>query len=48
MAQVEAQKIIDALAYKLGRAHLELTINEIALADAEGTDAGEIPRDDSA
>ena len=37
MAQVESGKIIDALAYKLGRMHLEATINEIALADAEAT-----------
>lgn len=52
MAQVEANRIIDALAFKLGRMQVELAINEIALADYEEADAerkepGEIPRDDS-
>lgn len=54
MAQVDANKIIDALAFKLGRAQLDSTINEIALAEAEAriselqedtSEPGDIPKD---
>jgi hypothetical protein len=36
MAAVEANQIIDALAYKLGRAMVEQTISELAVQQLEG------------
>ena len=35
MAQVEAEKIIDALAYKIGRMTVDRTINELAVQQLE-------------
>lgn len=35
MAQVAAEKIIDALAYRLGKSLVEQTINELAVEELE-------------
>jgi hypothetical protein len=37
MAQIDANRVLDAMATKLGRAMLDATITEMALADAERT-----------